>query len=180
MGPGSRPRASDTCPCPAAHPGMSHPLRASDFPAKTWWGARERQSRGAVQLPPDSVVLGQSSLPSWCSQSNRKTRSLPSRNSSGAAGTATSQPCPHPAPSVTKSRLALPTTPQTDKLRDELIGQGIATLFSKPAGREDGRLVPQRPSGLLYVKGMGGKSNISWSRSAARVTHRWAWSGCNL
>ena len=35
------------------------PLRAPGFPAKKWcWGARRRQSRGAVQLLPDSVVLG--------------------------------------------------------------------------------------------------------------------------
>ena len=34
-------------------------------------------------------------------------------------------------------------TQQTDKLRDEEFGQGIVTLFEKPADRENGGLAPQ-------------------------------------
>ena len=42
---------------------------------------------------------------------------------------------------VTESRLALLTTQQANKLRDKLLGQGVATLFRKPA---DHGLVSQR------------------------------------
>ena len=45
---------------------------------------------------------------------------------------------------VTKSKLILLTTQQTNKLRDKVLGQGIATSFRKPADREDGGLVSQR------------------------------------
>lgn len=34
-------------------------------------------------------------------------------------------------------------TQQADKLRDEEFGQGILTLFEKPADRENGGLAPQ-------------------------------------
>ena len=45
---------------------------------------------------------------------------------------------------VTESKLLLLATRQANKLRDELLGQGIATLFRKPADWEDGGLVSQR------------------------------------
>ena len=35
------------------------------------------------------------------------------------------------------------TAQQANKLRDEVLGQGIVTLFGKPADQEDGRLVSQ-------------------------------------
>ena len=43
-----------------------------------------------------------------------------------------------------KACYELHTAQQANKLRDELLGQGIATLFRKPADREDGGLVSQR------------------------------------
>ena len=43
-----------------------------------------------------------------------------------------------------KSKLILLTARQANKLRDELWGQGIATLFRKPADRENGGLMSQR------------------------------------
>ena len=45
---------------------------------------------------------------------------------------------------VTESKLVLLTTQQADKLRDELLGQGIVTLLRKPADREAGGLLSQR------------------------------------
>ena len=36
------------------------------------------------------------------------------------------------------------TAQQANKSRDELLGQGIVTLFGKPADKEDGGLVSQR------------------------------------
>ena len=45
---------------------------------------------------------------------------------------------------VTKSKLILLVAQQTNKLRDGLLGPGIATLFIKPADQEDGGLVSQR------------------------------------
>ena len=47
-------------------------------------------------------------------------------------------------PHVTKSKLILLAIQQANKLRDQLLGQGIMTLFRKPADREGGRLVCQR------------------------------------
>ena len=43
-----------------------------------------------------------------------------------------------------QAKLILLIARQASKLRDELLGQGIATLFRKPADREDGGLVSQR------------------------------------
>ena len=45
---------------------------------------------------------------------------------------------------VTVSKLLLLPTQRDSKLRDEALGQGIATLFRKPADREDGGLVSLR------------------------------------
>ena len=42
---------------------------------------------------------------------------------------------------VTESKLILLTTQQANKSRDEVLGQGIVTLFRKPADWEDGGLV---------------------------------------
>ena len=41
-------------------------------------------------------------------------------------------------------RLLLLAIQQANKLRGEMLGQGIETLFSNPADWEDGRLVSQR------------------------------------
>ena len=43
-------------------------------------------------------------------------------------------------PTVTESRLALLTARQANIWRDKVLRQGIATLFGKPADREDGGL----------------------------------------
>ena len=48
------------------------------------------------------------------------------------------------SPTVTKSKLILLPSQQANKSRDKVLGQGIATLFGKPADWEDGRLVSQR------------------------------------
>ena len=45
---------------------------------------------------------------------------------------------------VTESKLVLLAARRANKLRDELLGQGIETLFGKPADREDGGLMSQR------------------------------------
>ena len=45
---------------------------------------------------------------------------------------------------VTKPKLVLLATPEANKLQDELLGQGIVTLFGKSADQEDGGLVSQR------------------------------------
>ena len=45
---------------------------------------------------------------------------------------------------VAESKLKLLAPGQADKSRDELLGQGIATLFRKPADGEDGGLMSQR------------------------------------
>ena len=45
---------------------------------------------------------------------------------------------------VTESQLIPLTARQANKLTHELLGQGIATLFGKPADQEDGGLVSQR------------------------------------
>ena len=45
---------------------------------------------------------------------------------------------------ITKSKVVLLATQQVNKSRDALLGQGIVTLFRKPANREDGGLVSQR------------------------------------
>ena len=45
---------------------------------------------------------------------------------------------------VTESKLILPTARQANKSRDKLLGQGIVTLFGKPADRDNGGLVSQR------------------------------------
>ena len=45
---------------------------------------------------------------------------------------------------VTESKLVLLATGHANKLRDEVLGQRIVTLFGKPADREDGGLVSQR------------------------------------
>ena len=42
---------------------------------------------------------------------------------------------------VTLSKLILLTAQQANKLGDEVLGQGITTLFRKPADGEDGRLM---------------------------------------
>ena len=44
---------------------------------------------------------------------------------------------------VTESKLVL-LPRQDSKLRDKLLGQGIATLFRKPADRKNGGLLSQR------------------------------------
>ena len=51
---------------------------------------------------------------------------------------------PEAPPTVTKSKLVLLATRQTNKSRGEVLGQGIVTLFGKPADQEDGGLVSQR------------------------------------
>lgn len=45
---------------------------------------------------------------------------------------------------VTESKLLLLATRQANKLRDKVLGQGIRTLFAKPADREDSGLLSQR------------------------------------
>ena len=71
--------------------------------------------------------------------------------------------------SVTESKLPLLTALL---LRDEALGQGVATLFGKPVDREGGRLVSQRtifPESefrlFFFILREGGmvKTNISWS-----------------
>ena len=62
---------------------------------------------------------------------------------------------------VTESKVILLTTGQVSKLGDEVLGQGVETLFRKPGDQEDGGLVSQRTilpeSGLLLIlKGEGG------------------------
>ena len=47
---------------------------------------------------------------------------------------------------VTESKLIQLAALQANKPRDELLGQGIATLFGKPADGEDSELVSQRTS----------------------------------
>lgn len=47
------------------------------------------------------------------------------------------------APVVTESKLVLLTAGQTNQLRDEVLGQGMAALFGQPADREDSGLVSQ-------------------------------------
>ena len=49
---------------------------------------------------------------------------------------------------VTVSKLILLATQHDSKLRDEARGQGIATLFRKPADKEDGDSCPKEPSSL--------------------------------
>ena len=49
---------------------------------------------------------------------------------------------------ITKSKFLLLTARQVNKSRGELLGQGIATLFGKPANQEDGGLIPKEPSCL--------------------------------
>ena len=46
--------------------------------------------------------------------------------------------------SVTEFKLILLTSWQANKLRDESLGQGIASLLEKPADREYGGLMSQR------------------------------------
>ena len=43
---------------------------------------------------------------------------------------------------VPESKLGLLITQQASKLRDELLGQEISTLFGKSAGQGDGELMP--------------------------------------
>ena len=45
---------------------------------------------------------------------------------------------------VTESKLILLAAQQANKLRDELLGQGIVTWFRKPADQEEGGLVSQK------------------------------------
>ena len=45
---------------------------------------------------------------------------------------------------VTGSQLIMLTAGQANQTRDKAVGQGMATLFRKPADREDGTLVSQR------------------------------------
>ena len=45
---------------------------------------------------------------------------------------------------VTESKFILLIKCQASKLKDEMLGQGIVTLFGKPADREDSGLVSQR------------------------------------
>lgn len=47
-------------------------------------------------------------------------------------------------PVVTTSKVVLLTAWQASKSRGELLGQGIAALFGKPANQEDGALTSQR------------------------------------
>ena len=74
---------------------------------------------------------------------------------------------------VTESKLIRLATLQANKPRDKLLGQGIVTLFGKPADREDSELVSQRTSlpksefsFLLYWE-EGITWNISWCRPAS-------------
>ena len=62
-------------------------------------------------------------------------RTLPQNSPTGAS-------CP--PKTVTEPKLVLLTTQHAKNSRDKLLGQGIATLFGKPADREDGGLVPHR------------------------------------
>ena len=66
---------------------------------------------------------------------------------------------------VTESKLVL-LPRQDSKLRDKLLGQGIATSFRKPADRKNGGLLSQRTvlTGLEFrlvfiLKGGGGVAN---------------------
>ena len=43
-----------------------------------------------------------------------------------------------------ESKFELLAPRQADKSRDKLLGQGIVTLFGKPANQEDGGLMSQR------------------------------------
>ena len=45
---------------------------------------------------------------------------------------------------ITESKLILLTIQEADKSRDEVLEQGIMTLFRNPADRKDGGLVSQR------------------------------------
>ena len=45
---------------------------------------------------------------------------------------------------ITRSKCVLLTAQQTSKSRDGVLGQGIVTLFGKPADGEDDGLVSQR------------------------------------
>ena len=60
---------------------------------------------------------------------------------------------------VTESKLVLLTVQQAGASRDEVLGQGITTLFRKPADRENGALVSQRTNlpelRLSLLKGEG-------------------------
>ena len=51
---------------------------------------------------------------------------------------------PSPVPFVTKSKLILLAAQQANKSRAKLLGQGILTLFRKPADLAHGGLVSQR------------------------------------
>ena len=44
---------------------------------------------------------------------------------------------------ITKSKIVLLTISQANKSREEVLGQGIVTLFRKPEDKEDGRLLSQ-------------------------------------
>ena len=87
-------------------------------------------------------------------------------------------------------------TGQANKLRDELLGQEIATLFRKLPNWEDSRLMPKnhlariRIQAAFIPKVRGGKVRrflvpISLQRTCVNfflpaVIHRWAWSGSFL
>ena len=52
---------------------------------------------------------------------------------------------------VLESKFVLLAVQQASKLRDELLVQGIATLFGKAADWEDGELHPKEPSCLVWM-----------------------------
>ena len=73
-----------------------------------------------------------------------------------------------------ESKLLLLAAGQASKWREELLGQGTVTLFTKPADQEDGGLMSQRTvlpelfQASFMLKGEGVKPNTSWFRSASR------------
>ena len=72
---------------------------------------------------------------------------------------------------MTESKLALLATQQADKSRDNLLGEGIATLFRKPADRKDGGLLSQRTISQIRIQAsfiLKGEGGLPW-RSRLRL-----------
>ena len=110
------------------------------------------------------------------------------------------------SPSVTRSKLVLLTAGQANKLRDELLGQGIVTLFRNQQTKKMVDWCPKEPScsgldaSFFYRtkrRRWGGKAKkviscCKYFLILARLQrgcvnlffpaaiHRWAWSGCFL
>ena len=71
----------------------------------------------------------------------------------------------NPNPVVTESELVLLAARQANKLRDQVLGQGIGTLLGKLADREDGGCVSQRTvSPKSEGEGCGWLLQTSWCR----------------